>query len=910
MKSEAAAIPILRTKLHRPPVYKDHLHRKRLLDRLEKNRQRPLTLVSAPAGYGKTTLLSCWLELCDSPSAWVSLDNNDNDLRVFLSCFLSAVQTQFPGAGQNTEALLNSSELPPLSALTHSLTNELDQIDSPFILVLDDYHAISDKTVHGLIAGLLQHPHGILHLVLSSRVDPPLPLGRFRARDQMTEIRVRDLRFSLEETGIFLEQLIGAPVDGVAAATLEEKTEGWVTGLRLAVLSLRNRSDLEHMIENLPVENRYVTDYLLDEVLLNHPEENQEYLLATATLDRFCAPLCDAVCAPGSKLWECKMGGEQFLKWLEKSGLFVIPLDEQGRWFRYHHLFRKLLQRRLKHRLDTDEISALQMQASRWFAENNLIDEALKHALAAGDVSAAAQLVEKSRHLPVNEDKEYILEKWLAQLPDEVVQQRPELLMAKAWVLNQQFLLSAVPSVLKAIEKTQNREFKGSLKGEIDLFKGIFLFWEGRGERAMELIDRSLEQTPAENTGVIAEAEIYFAVSCQIAGQGKTLVQSYRRKLYNEASEEKRKMYLLGSLAFVYLLSGELVEADEIARQMKDMATRVDNVHVRAWYSYLQGIIHYQWNNLEAAGRHFSRALENRFLLDANADIDSYAGLILSYQGMQQPDKAKETMNRMMEFTRETSNPDCLPRARSVQARLSFLQGDLESSVRWLETTDLSFDTGTLLFWLDVPRFTQCRLLVARESKASLSEATEKLREHLQFNRANHNTPQMIEILLLQTMACQKQGQTDEALSVLEHAVTLARPGGYIRPFVNAGKPMADLLTRLLQSGKTVDYIERILAAFDAYESVGERDEPSPQPEQQPWVRNQALDEPLTNRELEILSFLGQGLRNKDIADRLFISPETVKKHASNIYRKLDSPNRQQAVVKANRLGILIRVHP
>jgi len=896
---------ILRTKLNRPQLTKDHLHRHRLLDRLERNLHRPLTLVSAPAGYGKSTLLSCWLESSDLPSGWVSLDENDNDLRVFLSYFLAAVRTQFPSVGNNTKALLTSSRLPPVSVLTDSLFDELDQIGSSFILVLDDYQTISDKTIHDLITKLLRHPPDPLHMVLSSRVDPPLPLVSFRAWGQMTELRVRDLRFSPEETGTFLKQLVGAPVDDTAAAILEQKTEGWVTGLRLAALSLQHRPELNHMIANLPAESRYVTDYLLAEVLSNQPEEKLEFLLATATLDRFCAPLCDAVCVQGSELWECKIGGEQFLKWLEKSDLFVVSLDEQGRWFRYHHLFQQLLQQRLKQRFDPDEISALQMRASRWFAENNLIDEALKYALAAGDVLAAAQLVEQNRHAPLNEDKWYILEKWLSRLPDDIVHQRPALLLAKAWVLNFQFALWAIPPLLDSIGTLSGGESKGLPEGEIDLFNGIFLFWKGQGERSLELLGRALERIPAVNIGVRNEAEIYFAGSSQIAGQGKTAVQTYRKKFYNETSEGTRKMRLLGSIIFIHLLSGELVEADEAIRQLKDMATRTPNVYIEVWASYLQGIIHYQWNKLEAAVHHFSRAVDNRFALDVYSDIDSYAGLILSYQAMQQPEKANQTMNQMIEFAQKTSNPDCLPRARSAQARLCLLQGDLESAVRWLETTDFSFDTGTMVFWLEVPRITQCRVLVARESEAGLAEATEKLREHMQFNQATHNIPQMIEILLLQTMACQKQGQTDEALTVLEHAVTLARSGGYIRPFVNLGKQMAELLTRLLQHGKAVDYIKRLLAAFDAYESVDDRDEPLSQSKQQPWIHNQALKNPLTNRELEILVFLGQGLQNKEIAARLFISPETVKKHASSIYSKLDSHNRQQAVAKAYQLGVL-----
>ena len=905
MADEKTSIPLLRTKLHRPRVVRNHLHRQHLLDRLDRSLQRPLMLVSAPAGYGKSTLLACWLEASDIPGAWVSLDKNDNDMHLFLAYFLDAVQTLFPGTVQNTVALLNASKLPPLTVLAHSLINELDQIDHSFILVLDDYHAISDKSVHGLIAELLQHSPAPLHLVLSSRLAPPFPLARFRARSQMGEIRVRDLRFSPEETRVFLEQFTGEPADSVTTALLEEKTEGWVTGLRLALLSLRHRSGLDRMVTSLPVESRYVTDYLLAEVLSNQPEEIQDYLLATAILDRFCAPLCDAVCVSGSRSFECKMGGRHFLKWLEKSDLFVISLDEQGRWFRYHHLFQNLLLRRLKNRVNGEDISALYMRASRWHADNNMIDEALHYALAAGNVSAAAQLVEQNRHAPLNEDKEYILEKWLAKLPDDIVQQRPELLLAKAWVLNYTFALWAIPPLLDAIETLPGKESKEFSRGEVDLFNGIFLFWEGQGERAMELLSRALERIPIANIGVRNEAEIYFAISSQIAGQGKTTVQTYRREFYNETSEGTRKMRLLGSIIFIHLLSGELVKADEAARHLKDMATRASNAHIETWSSYLLGIVHYQWNNLESARHDFSRAVENRFFLDANADIDSYAGLIFSYQAMQQPDKANQTMNQMMEFAQETSNPDYLPRARSVQARLCLLQGDLESAVRLQETTDFSFDTGATLFWLEVPRITQCRVLVARNSEAGLGEATEKLREHLQFNQATHNIPQMLEILLLQTMACQKQDQTKEALAVLERAVTLARPGGYIRPFVNQGKPMADLLTRLLQYGKAVDYIERILAAFDAYESVGERDKPSPKSEQQPRTRNQTLDEPLTNRELEILSFLEQGLQNKEIADRIFISPETVKKHTSNIYRKLDSHNRQQSVVKAYQLGIL-----
>jgi len=905
MADELSSLPLILTKHHRPPIPRVFVPRLRLLERLNRRLQRPLTLISAPAGYGKSTIVSSWLEGCPYQSAWLSLDENDNDLRTFVGYLMAAVRNLHPEVSDEIQSMLDATTLPSPKFIAHSLLNELGQIDQGFILVMDDYHLIHEKAVNDFIIEMLKHPSQILHLVLVTRVDPHLPLTSLRAKGQMTEIRIPDLRFSREETGLFLEQVMGTPVEDIATTSLDKKTEGWVTGLRLAVLSLRHRSDLDHMVANLPVESRYVTGYLLDEVLLNQPEEIQEYLLATAILDRFCASLCDAVCVPGSRSLECKMGGHHFLKWLETSDLFVVPLDEQGRWFRYHHLFQQLLLSRLKHRVNRGDILELYRLSSRWFAENKLIDEALQYALAAGDVSAAAQLVEQNRHAPLNKDRWFTLEKWLSKLPDDIVQQRPELLIAKAWVFYFRFELWAIFPMIEAIEMLTSDTDKELLRGEIDLFNGILLYWEGQGKQSLEILGRALEHIPAANIGIRNEAEIYFALCSQIAGQGKTAVQMYRRKFYNVTSEGTQKIRLLASIVFIHLLSGELDKADEAARQMNAMATKAGNKFIDTWASYLQGIIHFHWNNLEAASHHFSLALKNRFVLDAYADIDSYAGLIYSYQAMQQLNKANETMNQLMEFAQESGNPVGLGRAHSTQARLWLLQGDLEASVRWLKTADFSFDTGTVVFWLEIPRITRCRVLVAQGSETALREAKEELQNHWQLSHSTHNTFQMIEILLLQTLACLKQGQTDEALALLEHAVTLARPGGYIRPFVNLDKRMADLLRHLLQHGKAADNIRRILAAFNAYESLVKRDKNSNQSEQQPWARNQELDDPLSNRELEILSFLGRGLRNKDIAERLFISPGTVKKHTVNIYRKLKSHNRQHAVMKAYRLGIL-----
>ena len=368
MKVEQSNLPRLRTKLHRPPVAEDHLHRRHLLERLNKRIHRPLTLVSAPAGYGKSTLLSCWLEGSEIPAAWLSLDDTDNDLHLFLSYLLAAVQTVSPAAGKKIQAMLNAPELPPHSILNNILINELDQIEQAFIICLDDYHVIQNTAIHDLFIEILKHPPQAMHLVLASRMDPPLPLASLRARGEMTEIRVQDLRFSLTEVAEFLNKMMGRKLGESIVALMNRKTEGWVTGLRLAALSLRHREDLNEVLTDLPNDHRYVLDYMAAEVLSQQPPAIQECLLKTSILNRISAPLCQTICATAKETGTDKVTGYTFLDWLIQANLFLIPLDDERRWFRYHHLFQELLVRHLKRRFSPDEIVTFHREAGKWFA--------------------------------------------------------------------------------------------------------------------------------------------------------------------------------------------------------------------------------------------------------------------------------------------------------------------------------------------------------------------------------------------------------------------------------------------------------------------------------------------------------------------------------------------------------------
>ncbi len=898
-------IGIIRTKLHRPQLTHDLVPRRQLLERLESCRRRSLTLVSAPAGYGKSTLVSHWLELSDCPCAWVSLDEEDNDLRRFLMYLSAAIQTLFPQALQDTLALATTHELPPLSALVRSLLNELDRIEPAFLLVLDDYHLIHEPAIHTLLAELTRHPPGSLLLVVITRKDPTLPLSALRAKDRIIEIRARDLRFSATETAAFLQNVLGTSTDETSAAQVLEKTEGWITGLRLVSLSLGQNRNVEQMLKTLPEDSHYITNYLLAEVLTQQAPAVRNFLLQTAILNRFCAPLCEMV-RPGTEA--CEIGGQEFIAFLKETGLFIIPLDEQQQWFRYHHMFQKFLLYRLRELYSQAEIAALHTRAGAWLVQHDLIEEALHHLLAAGNNTGAAELVERHRHTPMNEDKWYILEKWLSRLPDDIIQQRPGLLMARAWVSNFQGAFWAIPPILQKLESFIDPEDTTAqgLWGELDFFKGICSFWEGQGERSMKLLRHALERIPQAHIGVRNSAEIYFGVASQSAGQGETIVQSYQKMLYHERSESTRKGRLLGTLIFIHLLSGNLFQAHDASRQLLDMVASTNNSYLDAWGLYLLAHANYRWNKLETACDYFAQAVGKRYFLNMTAPFDSYAGLIFSYQAIQQAGKADDTIKLMLEYGRQAENPDYVALVRSCQARLSLLQGDVESAGQWLETVDLSSDTGTTLFWLEVPRITQCRVLLAQSSEDSLREATEKLRKHWQFSRATHNTPHMIEISLLQALAYQKQGQHDEALAAVERAVTLARPGGWVRPFVELGPEMASLLKCLnARENIAAEYISQLLDAFKDEEPGAAPDVSAHDTPTHLSPHNQALLDPLTKRETEILTLLAQRLTNREIAEKLFIAPGTVKLHTIKIYRKLGAHSRREAVAKAGEIGLL-----
>jgi ATP/maltotriose-dependent transcriptional regulator MalT len=892
MADETNARLTLNTKLYRPIVPSEHVHRPRLLKQLGLWRERPLTLVSAPAGYGKSVLVSCWLKTCDMHSGWVSLDGNDNDLRVFMTYFITAIERLFPESCGKTHAMISGPELPSMEELFSNLLNELDQIAQPCIVVLDDYHLIKENMIHNFLTELLKHPPQSLHLVIIARHDPLLPIYSLRAKRLVTEIRSNDLRFSNSETAELLEMVLGKQVDSSIAATLTEMTEGWITGLCLAAISLRLTGNTKLSLLKQHIDTQLITEYFFNEILANQPPQISKYLMFSATLDRFCASLCEAVCDQETETLACELSGWEYIGWLKRENMFLIPLDVENHWFRFHHLFRKLLLNQLKRHYKTDDINVLHARASAWFADNGLIEEAIRHAMVAGDASGAVQLVVQNRQAALDTQNWFKLEKWLSILPDDNIQQQPELLLTQAWIHYFHYDYGLIPAVSERAESLlSNHSHRQLLSGEVNLFKGITSYFQGDGARCLKYIEDAMEQILAAHQYQLAIADVFWGLAGQMQGQKERIVTKLTEMLRNQPLGDARKSRVMTVLAFVFIISGDLATAFSLIHQLKSFAISINSDAIIIWSSYLLGLIHFCRNEMDKAIDHLSKACEIGYVVLRRLEVDCLGVLALAYQTIKQPDQTAASMKRLNKYVLSIGSSEFLETAHSFAARLSLMKGE-EPMPSGLSSIKKPSNAYPMFLWMELPDISQCRVLLAAGTDSDLQEAENRLKECLRLSHAQNNTFHRIYILPLLASAYEKQERIEEALTVLEEAVNLAAPGKFIRPFIESGPTTAALLTRLAEKGIAEDYIGRLLDAF------------SP-PTRQPSSVVQTPDVQLTNREHEILELIARRLRTKEIAEKLFISTHTVNAHLKNLYRKVDAHDRRQAVARAKKLGIL-----
>ncbi len=909
---------LLHSKLNQPRLPRDLTVRTRLVEQLNDGIDRQLTLVCGPAGFGKTTLVSTWLDSMGAgqsapasplPAAWLSLDEKDSDLNLFLNYFIAALRTIFSEACTDTLALLRSMQKPAQATLFTTFNNDLGQLPGEFIIVIDDYHTIQGVEVHNLISELVYHWPKLLHLVLISRINPTLPLANLRAKGKINEIHAKDLRFTPQETATFLGKLRKFNVTESNLQLLQERFDGWIAGLRLVALTSGSTDSQESVMSILSSENTDITQYLLDEVLIHQLPGIYSFLLKVSILDRFCVSLCEAIIGETDPAWNVRA----CLDWIERSELFIIPMDNKGEWHRFHDLFQEMLQQRLSAMSEPGQIIDLHRRASFWFEAQGLIDEALRHALAAGDLDLAAHLMNAGLCDVLNHEDRVTMERWSRLLPDESIQKHPGLLMIKAWTL-QFYLADRHPGTGYTADR-RTVEFRSwsilteddlkILRGQILFFNSQQAFFSNQTALAIELCRQALSILPPSWVYVRGAVMLYLGFGLQADGQAQTA----ERLLLDEyqSCNEKDSTYallLLQTLCFIYNNTGQLEKTRQIAQMISMYAASSTKAITKTWGSLFSGMVSYQWNELEDAAHHFSWVLENRPSTQITAYREAIAGMALIYQNRGEIDKAWQLVESVSQFDLERSGSED-DRTCSLRARLQFMQGDLYKAGQWADTFSGPPPDEPLL-WLEEPQITRVRILVARGADADLKQALHNLDILDEIASRTHNTRHSIDLLIMRALVLEGQGKLGKANFVLKQALDLARPGGFIRVFIDQATTMHKMLQRLAEQDPSVGSIQRILAAFPEDGSNLADSGKSAKAGQLPSESRPTLAEPLTPRELEVLALLREPISNKDIALKLHISYATVKRHTINLYGKLGVNNRWDAVARSKEMGILL----
>ncbi len=890
--------PLLTTKLYMPPVGPRWVPRPHLIQQLEEGLHlgQRMTLVSAPAGFGKTTLLSEWLRQADRPVTWLSLDDGDNDPTRFLAYLIAALQKIDPAIGQSAQATLQATHPLPMESLLTTLINDIVAAAEPFILVLDDYHVIETPAIHQAVSFLLDHMPPLdqgMHLVVATRADPPLPLARLRGRGQLTELHAAELRFTSSEAGVYFNDTMALDLSAEHVAALEQRTEGWIVGMQLAALSLQEQENVAGFVQAFSGSQRYVIDYLTEEVLNRQTQEIQAFLLQTAILDRLTGSLCDAVRFGTAETPSISKGSgvtqgaesQKVLEALEAANLFLVPLDEERRWYRYHHLFADILRQRLE-RERGDLVPELHRRASEWYQANEWYPDAVHHSLAAGDEERAAELIGQRGWAMLVRGEMRELLGWLNSLPQNLVSSRPQLGVIHTWAL-------ALTGQWTEVKQSLAKIGDGYVPGEIAAIQAYVASVQGDVPRTIALCKQASEALPESKWFSRSFVALSLGIAYFAGGQPRAASKALGEAI--ELCRASDLTYMMQAtmieLGLVQETAGSLREAAQTCRRALELAPGQDVRPVpnvgRAYVCL--GKVHCEWNNLDRALQYVTKGIELTEMGGfTSAQLFGYAWLAevcLARGDMKAASQALEKADRLIQRHPYAGLSGTLT---NLRVRSWLKSGDLTAASLWLQEHLPSAG--------DVPDYSQeLEQIAAAMVLLSLNQPARALELLCPLQDLAEEAGRMwslIRILVLQARAFQMEEDWDQALSTLERALCLAEPEGFVRIFVDDGEPMAWLLRRARAKGIAPEYVSRLLAAF------GESP-PAAAPS------GQALVEPLTEREMEVLRLIAAGLSNQEIAEELVVAVSTVKSHINHIYGKLDVKNRTRAVARARTLGLL-----
>jgi LuxR family maltose regulon positive regulatory protein len=893
--------PILATKLYKPQPRPKVVPRPRLIARLNDGLHRKLTLIAAPAGFGKTTLVSAWITDCGRQVAWLSLDEADSDPTRFLTYLVAALRTIAPNIGERVLGVLQSPQPPPTESILTALLNEITTIPDNFILVLDDYHVVDAKAVDNALTFLLEHLPPQMHMVIATREDPQLPLARLRARDRLTELRATDLRFTPTEATGFLNEVMGLDLSSEAIDALETRTEGWIAGLQLAAISLQGHQAPSSFIKSFTGSHHFVLDYLVEEVLQHQPESVQTFLLRTSILNRLCGPLCDAV------LLDATPSGQETLEYLERANLFTVPLDNERRWYRYHHLFADLLRQRLHQTMDdgrrtTDDkspssvvrrlssVPELHIRASQWYEDNGLDIEAFQHAAAANDIDRAERLMD-GRGIPLHfRGAVATLVDWLESLPTAVMNARPSLWFRHAAMLLVFGQTTGVEEKLNAAEAALQGmgvdEKNRSLVGQIAAARATLALTRYDAETMLTQSRRALEHLHPNNRSMRANAHwtlgfAHFLQGARVAAR-QALIEAI--SLSQAIGDIFTTILATIGLGVVQEADNELYQAAETHRRVLQMAGDQPLQIIYEAYLGLARVL-YEWNDLDAAEEQGLKSLHLAQQYESVIDRFIVCEVFLARLKLARGDVegAAAILAQANQSARQRNFVYRIPEVAAVQVVALLRQGNLAAAAHLAQTYPLPLS--------------QARVHLAQGDTSAALAVLEPLRQQMD---AKGWQDELLKVMVLQAVALHEHGEKEKAVHLLGDALALAEPGGFIRIFVDEGMPMAQLLAEAATRGMMPDYVGKLMSAFEA-EGQKSRDKSalSATPPVQPLI------EPLSQRELEVLQLLAEGLSNREISERLFLALDTVKGHNRKIFDKLQVQRRTEAIARARELGLL-----
>ena len=862
--------------------------------------QRNATLISAPAGFGKTSLICQWQNQTDRTATWLALDDDDNDARQFLSYLIATFESHHPDFGKEISPLLQTPKLPPIRSLMTLFVNELNQLSPEISLVLDDYHFISNPLIHETLDFLLAHLPRNLHLIVSTRADPPLQLMRLRATDQLTEIRAADLRFSLDETAKFLANELEFNLAAEDLALMDERIEGWIAGWQLAAISMRGQTDISEFVRSFAGDDRYVLDYLMEEVFERQPEPVQNFLLQTSILERLYGPLCNAITG--------QTDGQEKLDYLDAANLFVFALDNKRNWYRYHHLFADLLRVRLNHS-ERDLIPELHQRAGAWFEKENMPEAALSHYIQAADWQKAMNLLNQLAWTKRYHGPTFSLERWFVAIPKDVLFTDFRLCLFYAEILISLGKVETCKEFLMQLETSWQSDSTGAKSAVLLHVRGSINFIKGNFSETARYAKQVLEKLPEEEREIRASASLALAMAYILLGNVKEVGEAASKALV--LNQEIGNMFGIfrgfNILCRQQMMQGKLQDA---AAALKNLFQSIKGPFAKQIVlsnAYLAAI-YYQWNDLEAAEAYTTAALNAARRTGRRVSL-AYAHKIQAELrwARGEPEAAHSELEKALTLL-EVQGLHFFPgEIRAYRAWLWLRNGDVEAVNRWIAANKNHLDRPPMLekepenliaarYWIEI---------------GDVEAAEKTLRRCYEEANANGRVDSQIRILLIQALAAEKSNRRDVALERLSKALSFSEPGEYIRLYVDEGRAIENLLTHLLKNTSKVhrggqpeislNYLTKILAAFP---KSGVKSTKKPEVENTAIPDFYYLD-PLSERELEVLQLIREGLSNTEIADKLFISLNTVKTHTKKINQKLNVTSRTQAAARAQQWGLI-----